>query len=257
MAEHWIDRPDCRLYVLERGSGPAVIALHGGLADHAAALPLASGLPDRYRVVTPDIRGAGKSHYAADLSFDQLTEDLGATMDELGIAAAILVGVSTGTGVAVHFALNCPARVAGLVLVRPIYAGEDSGYMASQAAALGGMDAVASRAATEGVAALEPLYAGLPPGIRDKAMAMAQGFDGPSVAATSRFVAGGAQPFRSADELGSLTMPTLIVRGNDPMHPAEISDLYVAKVPTADVAEVPDDEVAETIASFIGRPHRT
>ena len=258
MAEHWIDRPDCRLYVFERGSGPAVIALHGALADHSAALPLTSGLPNSYRIVAPDVRGGGRSHYASDLTFEQFTGDLRATIDELGIAEAFLVGVSTGSGIAVHFALSCPAMLAGLVLVKPVYAGEDRGYTESQAAALGGMDAVASRAATEGVAALEPLYAGLPPEIRDKAMAMARRFDGPSVAATSKFVASGVQPFRSAsEELASLAVPTLIVRGNDDVHPAQVSDLYLDSVPTAVVAEVEDDEIPGVIAAFVDRTRRT
>src|SRR5256885_12484551 len=98
------------------------------------------------------------------------------------------------------------------------------------------MDAMASRALEEGVQVLRPLYANLPPEIREKALAMLDGFDAASVVATSRFIASGAQPFTSAADLRALSVPTLLLRGDDPLHPAEISDLYAGNIPGCSIA---------------------
>ena len=81
----------------------------------------------------------------------------------------------------------------GLILVTPIYAGEETGYSEEQKAAFAGMDAVASRAVEEGIQVLRSLYANLPSQIREKAFAIVEGFDAASVVATSHFVASGAQ----------------------------------------------------------------
>ena len=140
-------------------------------------------------------------------------------------------GVSGGTGVALRFALRHPGRAAGLVLVQPVYAGEERGYTDAQRETFAMMDAVASRALAEGVQVLRPLYAGLPPEIREKALAMVDGFDAASVVATSHFIASGAQPFTSAADLRSLSMPTLLVPGGDPLHPAEVAGFLCRKHP--------------------------
>ncbi len=71
-----------------------------------------------------------------------------------------------------------------------------------------------------------------------------------SVVATSHFIASGHQPFASAAELESLEAPTLLVRGDDLMHPVEISDLYAASI--RDCTEVPASttDVAAAIGAF-------
>lgn len=104
-----------------------------------------------------------------------------------------------------------------------------------------------------GRAGAAPLYANLPPEIREKALAMIAGFDAASVVATSRFIASGAQPFTSAADLRSLSMPTLLVRGDDPLHPAEVSDLYAENIPDCSVAPASTMDVAAEIGSFCSR----
>jgi len=112
------------------------------------------------------------------------------------------------------------------------------------------MDAVASRALDEGVQVLRPLYANLPPQIREKALAMAAGFDAASVVATSQFIASGAQPFTSAADLRSLSVPTLLVRGDDAIHPAEVSDLHAENIPNCKVVPALTTDVATEIGAF-------
>lgn len=226
MREVWFESGGVRLFAVEDGEGPVIVMLHGGMASHVASLPLVAPLASRYHVLAPDLRGNGKSWSGAPLTFDQLADDVEALLDHLGVDRALVGGVSGGSGVALRFALRHPDRTAGLVLVQPVYGGGERGYTDPQKQTFAMMDAVASRALDEGVQILRPLYANLPEPIREKALAMIEGFDAASVVATSHFIASGAQPFTSAADLRSLSVPTLLVRGNDPLHPAEVSDLY-------------------------------
>jgi pimeloyl-ACP methyl ester carboxylesterase len=248
--EFWFEGEDVRLYAVEDGNGPVIVMLHGGMANHLAALPLIAPLSPRYRVVAPDLRGSGRSLSAAPLSFARLGRDIELLLDHLGAKRAVVGGISSGSGIALCFALRHPDRTAGLVVVKPIYAGTERGYSAEQKATFTMMDAVAGRALAEGVQALRPLYANLPPATRDKALAMLEGFDAASVLATSHFIASGAQPFASGADLRALRVPTLLVRGDDVMHPAEVADLYAANIPNCTVAEASTTDIAAAIGAF-------
>lgn len=250
MREFWFESEGVRLFAVEGGEGRLIVMLHGGMASHVASLPLVAPLIPRYRVITPDLRGNGKSWSGGRLTFDQLADDVAALLDHVGADRAVVGGVSGGSGVALRFALRHPGRTAGLVLVKPVYAGAERGYNDQQKATFAGMDAIASRALAEGVQVLRPMYAGLPPDIREKALAMVEGFDAASVVATSHFIASGAQPFTSAADLRSLSMPTLLVAGNDPLHPAEVSELYAENIPSCSLAPASTVDVAVEIEAF-------
>jgi 3-oxoadipate enol-lactonase len=252
MREFWFESQGVRLFAVEDGEGPVIVMLHGGMANHWASLPLVAPLASRYRVITPDLRGNGKSWYGGPLTFDQLADDVCALLDQAGSDRAVIGGASGGSGVALRFALRHPDRTAGLALVKPVYAGEERGYTGAQRQTFAMMDAVASRALDEGVQVLRPMYANLPPEIREKALAMIEGFDAASVVTTSRFIASGAQPFASAADLKTLSMPVLIVRGEDPLHPPEVSDLYAESIPDCAVAPAAADVAAE-IGAFCDR----
>ena len=250
MREIWLTDGPVRLFAAEDGEGPALAFLHGGLASHLAVLPLVERLTDRYRVITPDLRGSGRSWSSESLTFDRLADDMLRLVDHLAIEKAFIGGVSSGSGTAVRFALRHPERTRGLIVVKPVYAGSDIGYTNRQAAAFAAMDSVASRAGVEGIEVLRPMYAQLPDGIRERAWQMASGFDPGSVVATSRFIASGAQPFGSSRELRSIRIPTLLVRGDDEQHPAEISDLYAASITHCTVRSATDTDAARAMSDF-------
>ncbi|HBL25370.1 MAG TPA: hypothetical protein DD490_00875 [Acidobacteria bacterium] len=251
MNEIWFESTGTRLFAVEDGAGPAVVVmLHGGMASHVASLPLVAPLIPRFRVVTPDVRGNGRSRDGSPLTFDRLADDVAALLDHLGVERAVIGGVSGGAGVALRCALRHRERTAGLVLVKPVHGGEELGYTAAQKQTFAGMDAVAGRALDEGVQVLRPLYANLPPEIREKALAMIEGFDAASVVATSHFIASGAQPFTTAADLEAISLPTLLVRGDDPLHPAEVSDLYARHLPQCRTAPASTADVAAEIAAF-------
>jgi 3-oxoadipate enol-lactonase len=103
------------LWYEETGSGEAVVLLHEGVVDSRIwrdAVPL---LADRFRVVSYDQRGYGRSPmWAGPYS---LLDDLVGVLEEVGIERAALVGASRGGRIALVAALEAPERVSSLVLV--------------------------------------------------------------------------------------------------------------------------------------------
>jgi pimeloyl-ACP methyl ester carboxylesterase len=123
----FIDVGGCPQHIIEMGASttpgaPPVVLLHGAGSNlEDMHLALAEPLAARHRVIFVDRPGQGfstrktgqgssPSHQAAVL------HDL---LDALGVARAIIVGHSWGGTLALTFALDYPARVAGLVLVAP------------------------------------------------------------------------------------------------------------------------------------------
>lgn len=251
MREVWTVNDQVRLFAVEGGEGPVLVFLHGGLADHRAVLPLVGPLTDRYRVVLPDVRGNGRSWFSGTPTFDLMAEDLLQLLDHLEVEEALVGGISSGSGAAIRFALRFPERTRGLVIVHPVYAGSDRGYTESQATAFAAMDAAASRAGVEGIEALRPLFFDrLPEGMRERAWQIASEFDPGSVVATSRFIARGAQPFATTNELRSLRAPTLTVCGDDDVHPAYISELYSSCLPECTTVPATTRDIGQAIRRF-------
>jgi len=249
--EIWFDRDGARLFAVASGAGVPVILLHGGLANHLACRVFAAPLAQRFRLITPDLRASGRSIYAGELTWDQLADDVAALIRHLGLPRAVIGGISAGAGCAVRVALRHPALTAALVVLHPAFAGGDVGLTPAQQVAMDAMDAAGSRAVAEGVQVLLPLFEALPPAIRDRAHEVIQGYDPASVAATTRFLASGAQPFASAAELATISAPTLLVPGVDPYHPTEVSDRYRQHLPRCTVREVAPMSFAPAIAEFI------
>jgi pimeloyl-ACP methyl ester carboxylesterase len=245
MPELWTERAGARLFAVDEGRGPPVVMLHGGLADHRAVGPVVAPLAGRYRLILPDVRGSGRSHFAGVLDWRTLADDLAAVLDAAGIDRAVVGGTSGGAGVAARFALDHPDRLTAVVFNLPHYAGGDVGPTAYQREQLGGVWALAQQALTEGMGVMESAYAGLPDGVREAALAMVRSFDPASYATTAAFLASGEQPFASASALSAIKVPVLILPGDDPMHPAETSALYVRAMPQA--------QVGGDLAAFVSR----
>ncbi|HEY4709848.1 MAG TPA: alpha/beta hydrolase [Candidatus Acidoferrales bacterium] len=260
MQEFRYEAAGVRLYAKQQGSGRAIVMLHGGGADHRACLACVAPISARYHVVVPDLRGSGRSWCADQLTWDRLAEDVHGLLDHIGAGRAVVGGISMGSGVALRFARRFPERTAGLVALAPVYGGEELGFTRYQAATFASLGPVLARAPQEGIEAFRPLY--------QKSPAMEAYFDGmigsldlASFIATNQFMASGAQPFASARDLESIAAPALLVRGNDPMHPPEISDLYAARIvrcTTVDLSNKSDDEnrnaaIAAAIEDFCER----
>jgi pimeloyl-ACP methyl ester carboxylesterase len=229
--EIWYESAGTRLFAVERGHGSPVVFLHGGLADHRASWFRLGSLAASHRLITPDVRGSGRSLHAGALDWDLLADDVVALMQHLRLDRAVVGGTSAGSGVALRLALRHPARVRALLVVSPVFAGEDAAPMQASHAAMQRMAEAGRRAETEGIAAILSLFEALPPAIRDVALAMARSFD------------------RLA-ELAALSMPTLVVPGTDPEHPAEVAERYARVIPGAVLAS-PSPELGRAVETFL------
>lgn len=246
VAEHWFESEG--LYAVERGHGQPIVFLHGGLADHRAAVHAVGQLGASFRLITPDLRGSGRSIDAGPLTWDRLADGVATVLERLGLERVVIGGTSAGSAVALRFALRRPELCAALVLVSPLYPGAELGLDEAPRLAMQVMDAHAQRALVDGVEALFPLFERLPEPLRERALAMVASFDLASVAATTRLLASGQQPFASLAELQRIELPTLVVPGEDPQHPAAVASLYAAHIPdcrTGALAQLP-----EAIARF-------
>ncbi len=71
----------------DRGSGPAVVLVHGHPFDRSMWSPQVESLSAAWRVVAPDLRGFGQSpRSSGTVSMRELADDIWALLDELGIA---------------------------------------------------------------------------------------------------------------------------------------------------------------------------
>src|SRR5579862_396763 len=131
--------------VLDQGSGPAIVLLHG--------FPLARGIWDRVaerlarsaRVVRYDLRGLGMTTVTpGPYLMESLAGDLVEILDALRLERAIVVGHSLGGYVALSFFRLFAERCAGLGLVC-------SRFSADTAEAAAGRIALAARAESEGM----------------------------------------------------------------------------------------------------------
>jgi pimeloyl-ACP methyl ester carboxylesterase len=191
-----------------------------------ACWQFAAPLTARYRVITPDLRGAGRSHFAGPLSWDVLSDDIAALLRHLGIARAAIGGTSFGAGAAVRVALRHPDVVAALLVLHPAYGGGELGLSPAQQQAMTTMDAAGSRVVAEGIHVLMPLFSALPAEVRERAKRVVATYDPASVATTTAFLASGAQPFTRGTDLAAITAPVLVVPGVDPYHPPEVAALF-------------------------------
>jgi 3-oxoadipate enol-lactonase len=99
------------------GSGSPVVLLHGYPFNRSLWNDQVVGLANRYRFVTPDLRGLGESEVADGVTtMDAMARDVASLTDVLNISRAIIGGLSMGGYVALAFYRNFPARVSALVL---------------------------------------------------------------------------------------------------------------------------------------------
>jgi 3-oxoadipate enol-lactonase len=100
------------------GTQPAIVLAHGLLMDHEMFAPQLDALGSRYRVITWDARCHGETETTNDpFTYWDLADDLRGLLDHLGIARAVIGGMSQGGFVAMRFALKHPERVAALILL--------------------------------------------------------------------------------------------------------------------------------------------
>lgn len=108
---------DIHLKYTEKGSGEALVLLHGNNDSGAYFSKQLDAFSSLYRVIAVDTRGHGSSpRGTAPFTLSQFVEDLNFFLDELGIESANLLGFSDGGNIALMFAIKYPQRVKKLIL---------------------------------------------------------------------------------------------------------------------------------------------
>ncbi|MBH0115917.1 alpha/beta hydrolase [Salinibacterium sp. NG253] len=101
-----------------RGTGPAVVLLHGTSATHAVWEPISEALADHATVIALDQRGHGRSDKPEHgYSARDFADDVIMLLDALKIDRAIIAGHSLGGRNAWVTAALYPERVSGVVVV--------------------------------------------------------------------------------------------------------------------------------------------
>lgn len=115
----YLNTPNVRLYYEEAGSGPETIVFsHGLLWSHRMFRAQIDHLQDRYRVIAYDHRGQGRSEVTKDgYDMNTLTDDALALLDGLQIARCHFAGLSMGGFVAMRMAIRHPSRLQSLILL--------------------------------------------------------------------------------------------------------------------------------------------
>jgi pimeloyl-ACP methyl ester carboxylesterase len=112
------------------GDGPPIVFIQGVGVPASGWRPQLEGMADRFRCVSIDNRGMGKSSAApGEVSIAQMTADVLAVMEDLGWSSAHVVGHSVGGLVAQELALVARPRVRSLSLMCTFFRGPQAARM--------------------------------------------------------------------------------------------------------------------------------
>jgi pimeloyl-ACP methyl ester carboxylesterase len=223
------------------GQGPPIVLLHGITATRRYVVHGSKLLPRRgYEVITYDARGHGESGAAPDnedYGYPWLVADLERVIEErVGEGRFLLGGHSMGAHTAVAYALEHSERLAGLVVIGPVYAGvvtdEALAYWDGLAEAL-------ERDGVEGFVAFIDAQ-GPDPQWRETILRITRErialHRDPQALATALREVPRSRPFDSLAELEFLDVPALVVASHDvadPGHPYSVAEAYAERIPGA------------------------
>ncbi len=219
------------------GEGDAVLLLHGLAGTAREWIGTASWLTENHRVVALDQRGHGRSERRPDdVSRSAFVDDAVATLEELGLAPAILTGQSLGGHTALLVAGARPDLIRTLVVAEASPAAAEPDAPEEIRTLLSSWPApFRSRAAAQ------EFFGGNTPHARAWADNLDEREDGlwppfdVDVMVETIAAAGAA----CWNEWGSIRAPTLVVRGQHGDLGAEVADAMVRALPRAELVAVP------------------
>jgi pimeloyl-ACP methyl ester carboxylesterase len=220
-----------RLPYAEHGDpdGTPVVMLHG-LSDSLRSFePVFPHLPGSIHAYAVTLRGHGDAPRPADgYDVEQLAGDVVAFMDDAGIERAIVVGHSMGTVVATRLTIDAPDRVAGLVLVggRATFRAPDLDPLYADIESFGeAVDPEWARAFQQSTIG-RPVSGAWLDTVTQESLKMP--------GRVWKALAGATLRADHADRLGSISVPTLLVRGElDEIGSAEAQEDLLLRIPDA------------------------
>jgi pimeloyl-ACP methyl ester carboxylesterase len=224
------------------GDGAPLVLLHGLTATRRNVVQGSRHLLTRgLRLIGYDARGHGESSPAPDpdaYEYADLSADLFAVADALGLGRFALAGSSMGAATAARFALEHPDRLTSLVLITPAYlgAGEldrkalDHWDLLADALEANDVETFVKRT---GVGELPERWRE-PARVATRQRIERHG-DLAAVARAVRVVPR-SDAFADLADLGTLTVPALVVGTRDkadPGHPLAVAERYAESIPGA------------------------
>lgn len=115
--QQFIDFNKTKIHFDDRGSGQAVVLLHGFLESLEMWDHFSAELSDDFRVICIDLPGHGKSEVFNDgLTMEIMANWVKAVLDHLKVETCVMVGHSMGGYVTLEFAERYPERLRGFAL---------------------------------------------------------------------------------------------------------------------------------------------
>jgi pimeloyl-ACP methyl ester carboxylesterase len=238
-----------KLHIEEVGSGTPIVFVHEFAGDHRSWEPQLRHFARRYRCITFNARGYPPSDVPSDggkYSQDHARDDIRAVLDGLAIARAHIVGLSMGGFATLHFGLQYPERALSLVVAGCGY-GAQPGKRAQFEQEV---EATATMISTQGMAKAAASYALGPTRVqfqnkdpRGWAEFAAQLAEHSSTGSSLTML--GVQRRRPSlydlvDRMQRLTVPTLIVTGDEDEPCLEPGLLMKRSIATSGLVVIPN-----------------
>jgi pimeloyl-ACP methyl ester carboxylesterase len=200
----YVQLGDVETYYEVHGEGEPLLLLHPGGVDARAFAPNLGALAARFRVLTPERRGHGRTaDVDGPISYELMAQDTIAFLEAEVGGPAHLVGCSDGATVALHAALRRPDLARRVVLVAGVFHRD-----------------------------------GWAPGVIEDEIAAANGGNvTPLAAKLARMHAG--EPGLTAADLARVTSRTLVMAGDDDEVTLEHAAALYRGLPDAELAIVP------------------
>lgn len=107
-----------RLFYDIAGGGRPLVLIHGVWASHEWWRWLVPSLASAYHVITPDLRGHGRSSpLMSAYTVNGFAKDLDLLLRNLEVPEVVLVGWSMGGIISIQYGLNYPSKVKALILI--------------------------------------------------------------------------------------------------------------------------------------------
>ena len=239
----YVEVNGARIFYQVAGTGTPMLLIHGFPLSGQLFQGQLAGLSQRFEVITPDLRGFGKSTTPdAQGSIQTYARDMLGLMNQLGIRKAIIGGHSMGGQIVLQMYRQAPERFLGMILI-------DTNPMAASVEEQYEFPGFGAQAQQQGVASIVPTLAA-------QFVTGTTRLNNPTATmtlmdiiaeASVNGVVGGGQALATrpdfTDLLLQIKVPTLVLVGvDDPVYGLEVSQTTQAAIPGSTLVIIPQAE---------------